>query len=168
MGYVNSCEGKSPLFTSSRYFVMPPSASLHRSAYCLTNLGILWPGSKFPVMSAWTKTCPEQPLPAPMLIVGTRNLCVIIEATSAGIASRTTMKAPAFCIAMASCRSRTALSADLPCTLNPPRRCRRWGVSPTWPTTGIPAWLSKNYGDSRNRSDPQAHINCWLSPPPRT
>ncbi|KZL84999.1 hypothetical protein CI238_04102 [Colletotrichum incanum] len=109
------------------------------SPYFLTNLGRKRPGGKFPVMSTCTKTWPEQPLPAPMPIVGTDSFSVTSAATSAGTASTTIANAPASCTASASSRSLRAPLDVLPWTLKPPKEFWRCGVNPTWPRTGMPA-----------------------------
>src|SRR5690242_16233286 len=72
IGYVCSGAGYSRLLTSVLYCWIPFIASSQTLPNCLTNLGRKRPGGKLPSISTWTRTWPEQPLPAPMPIVGMR------------------------------------------------------------------------------------------------
>lgn len=123
-----------PLYASIALKLSP-----HTFPYCLTNLGRNRPGGKFPDMSTWTSTWPEQPLPAPMPMVGMPRRLVIRLATSAGMASSTKAKQPAAWRESASSRTWRAPRVVLPWTRNPPRAFCRWGVRPMWPITGMPA-----------------------------
>ena len=108
------------------------------SAKRRTNFGVKsW---NMPSMSWFTSTWPSQPAPAPMPMVGMVSSADTRAASSAGMASRTTAKAPASSTAWASSKSLRAESAVLPCTLKPPSALMPWGVSPMWAHTGI--WQS--------------------------
>jgi len=71
--------------------------------------------------------------------VGTGTSSVIARASSSGRLSSTRQKAPASVTARASSRMRSLANRLLPCILKPPMACTDWGVSPTCPTTGMPA-----------------------------
>ena len=77
-------------------------------------------------------------MPAPMPMVGTLSASVTRRATAAGIASISTIAAPAASRARASAMSRSAPSSDLPCTRYPPSVCTDCGVSPMCAQTGMP------------------------------
>ena len=67
-------------------------------------------------MSWNTWTCPSQPLPAPMPMVGMASRFVISVARDAGTHSSTSEKTPASSSALASSIMRTADLSDLPWT----------------------------------------------------
>ena len=77
-------------------------------------------------------------MPAPMPIVGTCSDSVTRFASAAGIASISTIDAPAASSAFASATSRPAASSSLPCTRNPPSVCTDCGVRPMCAHTGMP------------------------------
>ena len=62
-----------------------------------------------------------------------------VSVTAAGTASNTIAKQPASWSASASSATCTAWRAVRPWALKPPSAEALWGVSPTWPITGIPA-----------------------------
>ena len=74
-----------------------------------------------------------------MPITGISITPISSSVTAAGIASNTSAKQPASCRASASAAIRAAAAAVRPWAFQPPSAVAVWGVSPTWPITGMPA-----------------------------
>ncbi|CFW08320.1 Uncharacterised protein [Bordetella pertussis] len=90
-----------------------------------------------PSTSSDTRICPPQAGEAPMPMVGTGKASVMARATGSSVPSMTTVKAPAAAMACASAMTCSA-SAPRPTVRKPPWPCTDWGLSPTWPITGMP------------------------------
>ena len=104
-------------------------------------------------MSWITNTCPSQPLPAPIPMVGAEISEVTRAASAAGIFSSTMPKHPASLSRWASRTSFAASASSLARTLYVPNLWIDCGVSPRCPMTGIPAERMR-LTDSRISSPP--------------
>ena len=104
-------------------------------------------------------TCPLQPAPAPIPIVGMWSRSVIAAASCSGTSSRTIEKAPASWTANASAMSARAWSRVLPWTRTLPTPLIDCGVSPMWPITGIPARTRASI--TRAVRTPPSTLTAW-------
>ena len=127
-----------PSFTSLIYALNPSVICGPISAKRFTNFGVK--SLNMPSISAYTSTCPSQPFPAPIPMVGISNFSVTSVASFSGTHSSTTANAPASCTASASSISFCAAASVFPCTLNPPNALIDCGVSPICAHTGIPCF----------------------------